>query len=347
MTDLFDVTIIGGGPAGLYAAFYSGLRSMKTKLIECQPELGGKLLLYPEKMIWDVGGHPPVLGAVLARQLVQQALTFDPVILLNTKAERIDKDGENHFVITTHDGQQHRSKSVIMAIGGGIIRPKRLEIEGAEQFEGTSLHYTMPSLQTFRNKTVLISGGGNTAVDWAVELLDIARQVIVVCRKDVLSAHEAQADRLQNSGAVLLLNSEIEQLTAGRNPASVSQAVVKNRLTGERRLLDVDHVIVNHGYLRDDALQFAGGLELAKKDDFYYEGTPTGRTSCPGIFAAGDILTYEGKVNLILGAFQDAVNAVNSAKAYIDPAAEKWEMVSSHHEKFKERNRALIRQMMQ
>lgn len=347
MRDVYDVTIVGGGPAGLYSAFYSGLRNMKTKLIESQKELGGKVLLFQEKMIWDVGGQPPILGSQFVKQIISQAKTFNPTIITNTKVDFIEKDDTNLFIITTNDGVKHYSKSIIMAVGGGIINPQKLEIDGAEKYEMSNLHYTIPSLKPFQQKRVLISGGGNGAIDWAVELLDIAEEVIVAYRKDQFSAHEAQTARiLADSKAKVLFNTSIERLIPNKEKTLIQQAVLKQDGKEESLLQPVDHIIVCHGYNRDASLGFAENINLSLKDNYYYEGTSKGHTSQEGIFAAGDILSFDGKVNLLVGAFQDAVNAVNSAKKYIEPTAESIGIVSSHNEKFKKQNKQIIRQIL-
>lgn len=135
--EVFDVTIIGGGPAGLFSAFYSGLREMKTKIIEFQPYLGGKVHVYPEKMIWDIGGLQPVPGAQLIEQMVNQGLTFQPEVVLGEKVTSISKDEQGYFVLHTASEKKHYSKTVILAIGGGILKPIKLEIQGAERFEVT------------------------------------------------------------------------------------------------------------------------------------------------------------------------------------------------------------------
>ena len=179
MKELFDITIIGGGPAGLYSAFYSGLRGMKTKIIESQGMLGGKVRIYPEKRIWDVGGLQPVLAQEFCENLIEQGLTFNPTVCLNQKVERIDKDGDL-FIITAGDGTHHYSKAVILANGSGIISPQKLEVEGAHKYELSNLHYTVGRLERFRGRHVLISGGGNTAIDWAVELMYVAKSVTLV-----------------------------------------------------------------------------------------------------------------------------------------------------------------------
>lgn len=347
MEELYDLTIVGGGPAGLYTAFYAGLRNMKTKIIEYQNKLGGKVLLYPEKMIWDVGGQPPTLGERFVKQLIEQGLTFDPTVCLETKVERIEKDDLGYFVLITNNGERHYSKSVVMANGGGIISPLRLELEGAEKYEMANLHYTVQSLNRFKDKTVLISGGGNAAVDWAVELLPIAKKVIVIYRKDTLSAHEAQVEQLKESKAELLLNTTIETLVSNQEKTAIEEVVLQVEHTGGNVSLKVDEVLINHGYNRDISLEFPQALQPELVDDYYFKGDSTGKTSQPGIFAAGDILSFEGKVNLLVGAFQDAVNAVNQAKQYIDPKADKFGMVSSHNETFVERNRKMISKLLE
>lgn len=344
--DIFDVTIIGGGPAGLYSAFYSGLREMKTKLIEYQPRLGGKVHVYPEKMIWDVGGLTPVPGAKLIEQLVEQGLTFNPEVILNEKVESISRDGAGIFVLQAASGRKHYSRTVIVAVGGGILNPQKLEIEGAERFEVSNLNYTVKSLQRFKGKTVIISGGGNSAIDWANELEPIAGQVYLTYRKESLSGHEAQVTQLLNSSAKCYFNTSITKLIAGENHEAIERVELTNHMTGEVMFLGVDEVIINHGYERDTALLENSELNIDMADNYYIAGSSGSESSIEGLYAAGDILKHDGKLHLIAGAFQDAANAVNRAKQYIQPDAHKSGMVSSHNEIFKARNRELIKQMI-
>lgn len=344
--DLFDVTVIGGGPAGLYSTFYSGLRGMKTKLIEFQPRLGGKIHVYPEKMIWDVGGLTPVSGAKLIGQLVEQGLTFGPEVVLNEKVESITRNGEGLFILHTASGRRHFSKTVIVAIGGGILQPQKLDIEGAERFEVTNLHYTVQSLKCFKDKTVIISGGGNSAIDWANELEPIAKTVYLTYRKSRLNGHEAQVTQLLNSSVACFFNTTITRLIACDRHENIERVELNNIMTGEVVDLCVDEVVVNHGYERDMALLDNSGVKVERANDYFIAGNASSESSIEGLYAAGDILAYEGKVNLIAGAFQDAVNAVNKAKKYIDPNAEKVGMVSSHNEKFKDRNKELVKKIV-
>ncbi|MCM3584822.1 NAD(P)/FAD-dependent oxidoreductase [Mesobacillus maritimus] len=338
--DLYDVTIIGGGPAGLYSAFYSGLRNMKTKIIEVQPVLGGKVNLYPEKVLWDVGGLPPMQAQQFVQNLIDQANTFSPTICLNTKVEQIKKQDER-FVLSTDSGEVHYSKTIIVAVGGGILNPIKLEIDGAEKYEMTNLHYTILGLERFRNKRVLVSGGGNGAIDWAVELLAVAKKVVVIYRKDQLTAHESQVEKLKEHGVPIMLNAEIQSLVSNRNKNAIEQVVISQ--SGEITSLEVDDVLISHGYNRDVSLTFADEIQPIRKDDYYLVSKGQCKTSVPGIFAAGDIISYDDKVHLLLGTFQDAVLAVNNAKLYIDPQADKCAMVSSHNDKFIEKNKELLK----
>ncbi|MHA6260949.1 NAD(P)/FAD-dependent oxidoreductase [Sporosarcina sp. CAU 1771] len=344
--DLFDVIVVGGGPAGLYSTFYSGLREMKTKIIEYQPQLGGKVHVYPEKMIWDIGGLIPISGEALIDQLVTQGLTFNPEVVLNEKVESITRDENGVFVLLAESGRKHYSKTIIMAVGGGILNPQKLEIEGAERFEVSNLNYTVKSLQRFKGKTIMISGGGNSAIDWANELEPIAKKVYLTYRKDVLGGHEAQVGQLLRSTATCFLNSTISKLIAGVNHERIEVVELKNHETGEITKVSIDEVIINHGYDRDTALIKNSDVNIELVDNYYIAGNANSESSIGGIYAAGDILKHDGKLNLIAGAFQDAANAVNKAKQFIQPDANEIGMVSSHNEIFKTRNRELVKQIV-
>lgn len=342
--ETMDVTIIGGGPAGLFAAFYSGLREMKTKIIEYQPMLGGKVHVYPEKMIWDVGGLTPVPGAQLIDQLVAQAMTFQPQVVLGEKVTSIAKDEDGVFLLHTSTGGVHRSKTVILAVGGGILKPIKLAIEGAERFEVTNLHYTVKSLARFKGKTVLISGGGNSAVDWANALAPIAEKVYLTYRSESLKGHEAEISKLASNSVHVLLNTSVAKLMADADQGRIETVVLERSADGGILELSVDEIIINHGYERDKELLTNSEVQIDMKD-YRVAGTPMSATSIPGIYAAGDVLYHEGKLHLIAGAFQDAANAANEAKQFVTPEANSYGMVSSHNELFVQKNRELMKHL--
>ncbi|MFK0524176.1 NAD(P)/FAD-dependent oxidoreductase [Paenibacillus illinoisensis] len=335
--ELYDVTIIGGGPAGMYTAFYSGMRDLKTKLIEAKDELGGRMLIYPEKMIWDVGGVTPILCEKLIAQLTEQAKTFDPTIVFGQHIVGLEKQADSTYILEAATGEKHWTRTVILAIGRGILRMAKLELEGAERYEVSNLHYTVQELEPFRGKRVLISGGGNSAVDWANELVSIAAQVTVVHRRDHFGGHEKNVVRMRESSADVLTPYEVTQLYSG-NGKSIERVTINHIESGDSRELEVDEVIVNHGLKSDFTGIKDWGLDM---DDWNIFVSPKLETNLPGIFGAGDFANYESKLNLIAGAFTDAALALNSAKQYIDPEAPRMAYVSSHNERFKERNKAL------
>jgi len=343
--DIYDVTIIGGGPAGLYASFYSGLRGLKTKIIEFQPQLGGKIHVYPEKMIWDVGGHTPLPGAILIDKLVEQGLTFQPTVALNTKVEAINQREDQIFELTTNMNGHHFTKTIIVAIGSGILTPQKLQIEGADRIEISNINYTIKSLMHFKDKNVVISGGGNSAVDWANELSPIAKQVVVVYRKGDFTGHEAQVSKLFESTAICMFHTSITKLIASADNSRIETVEVMNVMSAKKQYLSVDEIIINHGYERDISLLENSQVQLELVDGSI-SGSVNSESSIPGIYAAGDILKHKGKLNLISGTFQDAANAINKAKQYIEPDAASVAMVSSHNNVFKARNKELVKEIL-
>jgi len=334
--ELYDVTIVGGGPAGLYTAFYSGMRDLKTKIIEYSSQLGGRMLIYPEKMIWDVGGVPPILGGQLIEHLIEQAKTFDPTIVFNQKVEHLEKQSDGTFILTSSTGEKHYSKTVILAVGYGVLSMQKLEIEGADKYEVTNLHYTVQDLEVFRDKHVLISGGGNSAVDWANELEPIAASVTVVHRRDEFGGHEKSVLKMRESSVSLKTPYEIVQLHGdGELIQSVS---IENKETGVIERIELDAIIVNHGLKCDYGALEKWGLNI---EDGVAIVNEKRETNIEGIYGAGDFVDHPSKVRYIAGAFTDGILALNSAKLYLEPDAPKVAYVSSHNIRFKERNKKI------
>ncbi|MDQ0225573.1 thioredoxin reductase (NADPH) [Metabacillus niabensis] len=342
--ELFDVTIIGGGPAGCYSAFYSGMREMKTKIIDFQPNLGGKVHVYPEKMIWDVGAVTPVTGEQLIKQMVQQALTFDPEVVLNEKIIRIEKTADT-FILTAESGKQHFSKTVILAVGGGILKPIKLDIEGADRFEVTNLHYVVQSLSKFKNKDVVICGGGNSAIDWAVSIAPVVKSLHIVHRRDKFDCHEAQLSLLNEYPHEKHVNTTIKKFVSTTDNTKIRSVILENKLTGKESAIEIDDVIISYGFERELSFIKESPLQIELVDEFYVKGSSKAQSSIEGLFAAGDILSFDGKVHLILGAFADAANAVNQAKMYLDPNSPAKARVSSHNSRFEEKNKELLQHL--
>ncbi|EGG35242.1 NAD(P)/FAD-dependent oxidoreductase [Paenibacillus lautus] len=313
--NMTDLLIIGGGPAGMFAAFYGGMRQASVKLIESMPQLGGQLAaLYPEKYIYDVAGFPKVTAQELVNNLSAQMELFKTDIRLEEKVQAVEKLEERHFVVRTNLGEHH-AKAVIITAGVGAFQPRRLEIEGAEKYEKANLHYFVNDLSRFKGKKVLISGGGDSAVDWALMIEPIAEQVTLVHRRDKFRAHEHSVEQLMASKVNIVTPTEITELHGEDAITKVTLSHIKTKETQE---IEVDDVIVNFGFVSSLGPISEWGIAIESNSivvDSRME------TSIPGIFAAGDITTYPGKVKLIAVGFGEAPTAVNNAKVYFDPEA--------------------------
>ena len=310
-----DIAIIGGGPAGMFAAFYGGMRQASVTLIESMPQLGGQLAaLYPEKYIYDVAGFPKITAGELVEQLKQQMNHFKPDIHLEEKVLEVIKHDERSFEIVTDKGQ-HFAKTVIITAGVGAFEPRRLELPEAAGFERTNLHYFINDLSQFSGQHVLISGGGDSAVDWALMLEPIAASVALIHRRDKFRAHEHSVEKLMNSTVTILTPYEITSLQGKERIESVILEDIKSK---ETKQLSVDAVIVNFGFVSSLGPIAEWGIAIQNGSILVDSRM---ETSIPGIFAAGDITTYPGKLKLIAVGFGEAPTAINNAKVYLDPTA--------------------------
>ena len=341
-----DVTIIGGGPAGLFASFYSGLRGMDVRIIDVQEKLGGKMHIYPEKIIWDIGGLAPKPCYEIIKDMVSQGTHFNPEVKLGEKVVDIRKLNERHFELETNLGHVYKSKSVIIAIGGGIINPKKLDVQGAERYKLTNLHYVVQSLKHFKNKDVLISGSGNSALDWARDLSGYAKSVTLIYRKSDISGYEAMNQLLSDLQVRKLPNTQIKQLIGDAAGDSIEQVILENTDTGDITTANYDEVIVSHGFDRESTLLAQATTRVDMLNEYQIKGLGNTTTSVPGLFASGDIVHHEAKVHLIASAFSDAGNAANLAKQYVEPTAKPEGYVSSHNAVFKADNEKVIQQYL-
>jgi thioredoxin reductase len=311
---VYDITVIGAGPTGLFAAFYAGMRQASCKIIESMPQLGGQLAaLYPEKYIYDVAGFPKVRAQELVDSLKEQVSLFDTGINLEETVEDVSKNDENIFEIKTNQGI-HLSKTVIITAGCGAFQPRRIELEGAEKYEKTNLHYFVNDLNAFAGQKVLICGGGDSALDWSLMLEPIAEKVTLTHRRDKFRAHEHSVENLMNSKVDIKTPYQISELIGD----STIEKVVLETKTGQKEEIDVDAVIVNYGFISSLGPIQEWGLDIEKGSIIVNSRM---ETNIPGIYAAGDISTYPGKIKLIAVGFGEAPTAVNNAKSYIDPKA--------------------------
>ncbi|MCR2823135.1 NAD(P)/FAD-dependent oxidoreductase [Lederbergia panacisoli] len=313
---IYDITILGGGPTGLFTAFYGGMRDASVKIIESLPQLGGQLAtLYPEKYIYDVAGFPKIKAQELVNNLTKQMSMFSPTVCLGQAVKGVEKLEDGTFKLTS-DEEIHYSKTIIITAGIGAFQPRRLEIEPASQFEGKNLHYFIDDMKKFAGQRVAILGGGDSAVDWALMLEPIAEKVTLIHRRDKFRAHE--------SSVVQLMNSKVEILTpfvaSGLNCDNEAiRELLLEEVKGERKIsVELDSLIVNYGFVSSLGPIKDWGLEIEKNSIVVNSKT---ETNIPGIYAAGDITTYPGKIKLIATGFGEAPTAVSNAKAYLDPKA--------------------------
>ncbi|WP_174497836.1 NAD(P)/FAD-dependent oxidoreductase [Salirhabdus euzebyi] len=312
---VYDITIIGAGPVGLFTAFYGGMRQASVKIIESLPHIGGQLsALYPEKYIYDVAGFPKVRAQELVDNLMEQAGQFDPEIVVDQSVESIEKQEDGTFKLSTNK-EVHYTKAVIITAGNGAFQPRRLRLDDTEKYEATNLHYHVSNMNAFADKNVLICGGGDSAVDWSLMLEPIAKKVTLVHRRDSFRAHEHSVERLKNSSVDIKTPFNPIELIGEERVEKVVLQEVKGENT---ETIDVDSLIVNYGFVSSLGPIKNWGLELDKNSIVVNSKM---ETNIPGIYAAGDICTYPGKVNLIASGFGEGPTAVNNAKAYIDPDA--------------------------
>ncbi|WP_163526731.1 NAD(P)/FAD-dependent oxidoreductase [Halobacillus ihumii] len=312
---VYDITIIGGGPVGLFTAFYGGMRQASVKIIESLPHLGGQLTaLYPEKYIFDVAGFPRVRAQELVDNLEEQAMAFDPAIALDQAVETVERLEDGSFKLTTNS-EVHYTRTLIVTAGNGAFQPRRLKIDDTERFEQTNLHYHVNDMNHFTDKNVMICGGGDSAVDWALMLEPVAKQVSLVHRRDKFRAHEHSVEQLMNSSVKLMTPFTPEKMIGEDRINQVELHEVK----GDRvETIDVDEVVVNYGFISSLGPIKNWELEIEKNSIVVNSKM---ETNIEGIYAAGDICTYPGKVKLIASGFGEGPTAVNNAKAYLDPKA--------------------------
>ncbi|WP_191567325.1 ferredoxin--NADP reductase 2 [Metabacillus idriensis] len=314
-TKVYDITIIGGGPVGLFTAFYGGMRQATVKIIESLPQLGGQLTaLYPEKYIYDVAGFPKVRAQELVNNLKEQMAMFDSTICLEQAVETVEKQADGVFKLTTNN-EIHYSKTIVITAGNGAFQPRKIELAEAVYFENSNLHYFIDDLNQFAGQRVLVCGGGDSAVDWALMLEPIAEKVTLVHRRDKFRAHEHSVENLYNSKVETLTPFIPKELNGNER---IEQVVLEDVKGNRKEILDVDSVIVNFGFVSSLGPIKTWGLEIEKNSIVVNSKM---ETNIEGIYAAGDICTYEGKVKLIASGFGEAPTAVNNAKAYMDPKA--------------------------
>lgn len=318
MDNVKDLTIVGGGPTGLFAAFYAGVRGMSTRIVDSLPELGGQLTaLYPEKYVFDVGGFPKILAKDLARGLVEQAMQFEPEVVLDDEVSDLERHDDG-FVLRTRKGE-YRSRAMVVAGGKGAFEPRVLDVPGYEELLHRGVHYAVKNPHDFRGKRVLIVGGGDSALDWALILKDHCARLVLVHRREGFRAHEASVEQLEAACAAgemeLLTYHEVRSIEGN---GTVEGVTVFDNRTDEDTVLEADAVLTFLGFKPDLGPIRRWGLELEKNRIVVNQLM---ETNIPGVYGAGDLVAYPGKLDLIATGFAEAAIAVNNAVHFVNPDA--------------------------
>lgn len=308
-----DVAVVGAGPAGLFAAFYAGMRGMSVGLVDALPEPGGQVsALYPEKVIRDVAGFPAVRGRDLVRALVEQTRPFDPVMLLGRQATELADLPDGRFRLGFPDGGTLDAGAVVVTGGIGTFSPRALPC--GEEFLGRGLAYFVRDPAELAGRRVLVVGGGDSALDWA-ETLQHRAEVTLVHRRDTFRAHRHTVDQVLAGPASVRITTVVDRL---HGDDRVRAAVLRDTTTGAVSEVACDHVVAALGFVANPGPLLRWGLDVQGRKIVV---DPAMRTSRPGVFAAGDVCTYPGRVPLIAVGFGEAATAVNHAAVRLDPTA--------------------------
>jgi thioredoxin reductase len=315
-----DMIIVGAGPTGLFAAYYAGFREMKTRILDALPEAGGQLqVLYPEKFIFDVPGYPQVLARDLANQLVEQAMRYNPTFLLGVRAIELRRNQDGTYTIVTDKGG-YITKSVLITAGVGSFSPNKLNILNQERYEGNGIYYFVKQKDFFKGKKLLIVGGGDSAVDWALNLKEVTQSIILIHRRDQFRAHEQSVKELYSSPGISV-RTFTELKSVDGDESTLRSAVIFDNRTKKEENIEVDCILINIGFKANLGPIATWGLEMENRA---IKVNGKMETNLPGIFAAGDIASPSDsvKLNLIVTGFAQAAIAVNIAKKYVDPKAQ-------------------------
>jgi thioredoxin reductase (NADPH) len=309
-----DVTIIGGGPCGLFAAFYAGLRGMSVRIVDSLSELGGQLTaLYPEKYVYDMPGFPKVLAKDLAKNLIEQGTQFNPEIVLEETANQLEKTDEGYAIRT--EAGVYPTRTVIISAGAGAFSPTKLGVENEEHYIGRGLMYGVRDKKSLEGKRVAIVGGGDSAFDWALNLLDTAGPISLIHRRDVFKAHEDSVHQVQNSRVEMQLWRAVKAL---HGTDKLEGITLENTQTKELQEFPCDAIVVNIGFKSSLGPIKDWGLDIQKNQvivDHKFE------TNLPGVFAIGDVCSFAEKLKLIATGVGEAATAVCFAKTRLDPDA--------------------------
>jgi thioredoxin reductase (NADPH) len=312
-----DILIIGAGPTGLFTVFEAGLLKLKCHLIDALPQAGGQCSeLYPKKPIYDIPGFPEILAGDLTSNLLEQGKQFQPGFTLGERAETIEKQDDGSFIVTTNKGTQHHAPIIAIAGGLGSFEPRKPKLEGIEKYEDKGLAYFIKDPEVYRDKKVVIAGGGDSALDWSIFLADVASEVTLVHRRNEFRGALDSVEKVQELKLLNKINlitpAEITGLHGDKHLEGVS--ITKDGIT---EVLEADEFIPLFGLSPKLGPIGDWGLEIEK--NAIKVDTVDYQTNIPGIYAIGDVNTYEGKLKLILCGFHEATLMCQSAYKRLNP----------------------------
>ncbi len=315
-----DIIIIGAGPVGLFTVFEAGLLKLKCHLIDSLPLAGGQCSeIYPKKPIYDIPGFPSILAGELIDNLMEQAAPFKPGFTLGEAAMSIVKTEDNKFIVTTIKGTKHEAPIVMIAGGLGVFEPRKPPIESLDKYEDKGVEYIIKDPEFYRGKRVVIAGGGDSALDWSIFLSEknIAKEVVLVHRSSSFRGHldsvQKVIDMAESGKIILVTEAEVTGINGGDKLESV---IITHQKDGEI-IRETDHLIPLFGLKPSLGPIADWGLEIDK--NAIKVNTLDYSTNIPGIYAIGDVNTYENKLKLILCGFHEGTLAVQSAFARIHP----------------------------
>jgi thioredoxin reductase (NADPH) len=313
-----DVLIIGAGPCGLFAVFELGLLDMKTHVVDILDKIGGQCAeLYPEKPIYDIPGIPMVTGQGLTDALMEQIKPFNPVFHLGEMILSVEKIGDPLFRVTTDAGTVFETKVVVIAAGGGSFQPKRPPVPGIEAYEGTSVFYAVRKMEQFRDKELLIVGGGDSALDWTLNLHPLAKRITLLHRRDDFRAAPHSVEQMRKLVADGKMDLKIGQVTALEGENGVLKGAQIKGADNAMSAISCDTILPFFGLTMKIGPVAEWGVQL--ESNLIPVGTETFETNVPGIFAIGDINTYPGKLKLILSGFHEGALMAQKASRYVFP----------------------------
>lgn len=313
-----DICIIGAGPVGLFAVFEAGLLKLRCHIVDVLPQTGGQLSeIYPKKPIYDIPGFPSILAQELIDNLEEQIAPFDPTYTLGERVDGLEKQEDGTFIVTTSDGTKIHAKAVCIAGGLGCFEPRKPALANIEQYEGKGITYMVKDPELYRNKKVVVAGGGDSALDWTIYLADVASELSLIHRNETFRGAPDSAQKVTELAAQGKINLHLSSNITELNGNGVLSSLTVQDKAKNQKPIDTDYFIPLFGLSPKLGPMENWGLNITKQA--IEVDTEKFETNIPGVFAIGDINTYPGKLKLILSGFHEAALMSHGVFKYINP----------------------------